>query len=402
MSIREKKNKDGTISFYITVFEGYKIDRRGQYVQNRKYKSFKQPKGMGIRKARQIAKEMELEFQNQFQMKQSTGIDKKLSEVWSWYKKYYAPNKLRESTIYSLDSLVQNKILPELGNYRIGDISTSRITIFLNDVAIVRDRKTGKPLRPKQYYKDSYVQTVFSALNRLFEFSISQGWIKENPCNHAIKPSINKSIKKRPLEINQIKDIIKKTNDFSVHNAVIQFQIYTGMRIGETLALTWDDIDFKNKEININKTINFVGKDPIIGPPKTNNSYRILGMSNTVFNILKMVQQEQNERKQFLKEQYINPDIVFSTPLGDYIHRNNINNRLNAIKEETDYEYITVHFLRHANATLLLMNDVDIKVVSAHLGHNDIQTTANIYADVLKSKEHQIAQLIEFNLEDDQ
>ena len=58
-------------------------------------------------------------------------------------------------------------------------------------------------------------------------------------------------------------------------------------------------IDFKNKEININKTINFVGKDPIIGPPKTNNSYRILGMSNTVFNILKMVQQEQNEKKQF-------------------------------------------------------------------------------------------------------
>ena len=72
------------------------------------------------------------------------------------------------------------------------------------------------------------------------------------------------------------------------------------------------------------------------------------------------------------------------------------------IKKWTDYEYITVHFLRHANATLLLMNDVDIKVVSAHLGHNDIQTTANIYADVLKSKEHQIAQLIEFNLEDDQ
>ena len=47
-------------------------------------------------------------------------------------------------------------------------------------------------------------------------------------------------------EIKQIKDIIK-TNDFSVHNVVIQFQIYTGMRIGETLALTWDDIDFKNR-----------------------------------------------------------------------------------------------------------------------------------------------------------
>ena len=160
-------------------------------------------------------------------------------------------------------------------------------------------------------------------------------------------------------------------------------------------------IDFKNKEININKTINFVGKDPIIGPPKTNNSYRILGMSNTVFNILKW-SNKNKMKKTILKEQYINPNIVFSTPLGDYIHRNNINKRLNAVKKGTDYEYITVHFLRHANATLLIMNDVDIKVVSSHLGHNDIQTTANIYADVLKSKEHQIAQLIEFNLEDDQ
>ena len=110
----------------------------------------------------------------------------------------------------------------------------------------------------------------------------------------------------------------------------------------------------------------------------------------------------QKKKKQFLKEQYINPNIVFSTPLGDYIHRNNINKRLNAVKKGTDYEYITVHFLRHANATLLIMKDVDFKVVSSHLGHNDIQTTANIYADVLKSKEHQIAQLIEFNLEDDQ
>jgi site-specific recombinase XerD len=47
------------------------------------------------------------------------------------------------------------------------------------------------------------------------------------------------------------------------------------------------------------------------------------------------------------------------------------------------------------------MNDVDLKIVSSHLGHNDIKTTANIYADVLKSKEHQIAQLIEFKLEDE-
>jgi len=76
----------------------------------------------------------------------------------------------------------------------------------------------------------------------------------------------------------------------------------------------------------------------------------------------------------------------------------NINKRLNKIKKNTNYQHITIHSLRHANATLLLMNGVDLKIVSAHLGHNDIQTTANIYIDVLKSQQQVIAQLIKFNL----
>ena len=83
---------------------------------------------------------------------------------------------------------------------------------------------------------------------------------------------------------------------------------------------------------------------------------------------------------------------------GDFIHRNSVGTRLNKIKKGTDYEYITVHFLRHVNATLLLMNNVDIKVVSAHLGHNDISTTADIYADVLNSMNQKVAQLIDFDL----
>lgn len=61
----------------------------------------------------------------------------------------------------------------------------------------------------------------------------------------------------------------------------------------------------------------------------------------------------------------------------------------------------SVHFLRHANATLLLMNDVDLKIVSAHLDHSNISITADIYADVLQEKQKYISQLIDLQLEDD-
>lgn len=356
---------------------------------------------MGIREARKIAKELDLEFQRQFERDQNTGVEMRLEEVWYWYKNYYAPNKLRDTTFYNLKNMVEIKILPELGHLKIGQITTNRITMFLNDVSIKKDKETGKPLKPKQYYKDSYVQAIYSSLFRIFNVAISNGWIKDNPCNNAIKPRKNRTAKKKALEIEQIKDILNKTNEYTTYNAIIQFQIYTGMRIGETLALTWDDIDFKKREININKTVNFIKTDFIVGPPKTENSYRTLGMNNAIYHLLKLTKKEQNVRKRELKDQYDDHNLVFSQITGNYIYRTEINNRLNTIKKGTDYEYITVHFLRHANATLLLNSGVDLKIVSAHLGHNDIKTTANIYADVLKSQQQKVAQIIEFNLEND-
>ena len=96
MSITERKNKDGTISFKIEASNGYKINHNGNYVQVRKYKTFKQPKNMGLREARKIAKELEIEFQRQFERDQNTGVEMRLEEVWKSYEKFYAPNMLRD------------------------------------------------------------------------------------------------------------------------------------------------------------------------------------------------------------------------------------------------------------------------------------------------------------------
>lgn len=182
-----------------------------------------------------------------------------------------------------------------------------------------------------------------------------------------------------------------KTEEFDVYNAIIQYQIYTGMRIGETLALTWDNFNFNKRTITINKTVNFPRGSAIVGPSKTENSYRTLGMSDSIYNLLKMVKEEQNERKIYLKNVYQDKNLVFTHPFGDFIHRNSVGTHLNKIKKGTDYEYITVHFLRHVNVTLLLMNNVDIKVVSAHLGHNGLSTTADIYVDALNSMNQKVA-----------
>ena len=109
MSITERKNKDGTISFKIEASNGYKINHNGNYVQVRKYKTFKQPKNMGLREARKIAKEFEIEFQRQFERDQNTGVEMRLEEVWKSYEKFYAPNMLRDKTFYYLKNIAEIK-----------------------------------------------------------------------------------------------------------------------------------------------------------------------------------------------------------------------------------------------------------------------------------------------------
>lgn len=397
MAIQERKGKKG-ISFRIVAYDGYKLNKNGKYVQNKKTKTFRPPEGMPIREARKIVRQLDIEFTNQFAKEQASGMNMTLSEVWDWYKEYYAPNYLRTSTIYTMQTAVEKKILPEIGHIKLGNFTTNRITMFLNDAVVVKDRKTGKPIKPIKYYKDSYIQLIYSKLHSLFDVAIKQGWIKENPCENAIKPRRNKHKKLPPFETEQVKDLLAKTESFDTYNAVIRFQLYTGMRIGETLALTWDDIDFDKRTIDINKTVNYINKEFIIGPPKTDNSYRILGMNDTIYNLLKIIKEQQTILKKALKNVWEENNLVFSLDTGGYIQRTNIKNRLDSLTKNTDYSYITIHTLRHANATLLLMNGVDLKIVSAHLGHNDIQTTANIYVDVLKSQRQVVAQLIDFNL----
>ena len=147
-------------------------------------------------------------------------------------------------------------------------------------------------------------------------------------------PKKNKTEKKPPLELHQIKDIIKKTTEFTVLNAVLQFQIYTCMRIGETLALTWDDVDFKKRTIKVNKTVNIISGNIYVGPPKTDNGFRTLYISDTLMNLLKLVKEDQDEKKKALCNVYEDHNLVFAGNTGNYINRHTVSSRLTSIKKE--------------------------------------------------------------------
>ena len=105
MAIEERRTKTG-ISFKIIAYDGYKLDKDGKYIQVKKSTTYRPPKDMPLRQARRIAQQMELDFTDQYKKHQANGINMRLSEVWDWFEKYYAPNYLRESTIETMRSIV--------------------------------------------------------------------------------------------------------------------------------------------------------------------------------------------------------------------------------------------------------------------------------------------------------
>ena len=183
--------------------------------------------------------------------------------------------------------------------------------------------------------------------------------------------------------------------NYSSFNTIILVLLFTGMRSGECLALQWEDIDFKNKKIYIRHSLSDVGGTHFLTTPKTKTSIRHLFMDDNLVALLKKHRVEQRKLQMALGSSFLHPEMVFTSATGNYKDRSCLNTQLKRFLKGTKFEYLTLHKLRHTNATLLLNNGVDLKIVSEHLGHSDIQIIAKTYTAVLDNSRMKTAELME-------
>lgn len=200
------------------------------------------------------------------------------------------------------------------------------------------------------------------------------------------------------LEEAQAQRLLEMVSGYSQFNTIIKVLLFTGMRSGECLGLQWQDIDFDNMTIHIQHNLADVGGKHWLDTPKTKSSVRFIGMSELLKNILLEHRAEQEQKKKQLGKAYKFPDMVFTSELGNYVDRSNLNIQFKRFVSDTDFSYISLHSLRHCNATLLINSGIDLKIVSELLGHSDVGTTANIYADVLASSKAKVAELVSLKL----
>ena len=368
-------------SFEFRVSCGYRSD--GSQIM--KYRTFTPPNGTTAKKAEKLAKlafaDFKRECGNAYDLKDTM----KFSELVEWYMTYYAKPNLKPQTWQGYQQKLNAYILPEFGVRKLKDFSPALLTEFYQSVSGIR----------KETLSEGSLKAIHKTLNSIFSCAVRQGFIEKNPCNNAMVPkSKNASTKRYYMTPEETQLFLNLTAEPTQENVIYQILLHTGMRVGECLALSWADVNFSTGFIHIKHNLIYSSGEWTISTPKTASSSRTIAISDPVRELFSAQRNLHTERVRVLGGQVQHPEMIFISVTGKYVSRNCLSNNFRKLVKGTPIEFMTIHMLRHSNASILINAGVDIKIVSEHLGHAEIGTTADIYADIFASTKQATATIV--------
>ena len=328
-----------------------------------------------------------------------------------WMKEYVELNgSLNTYNAYHV--IIENHIKPKWGDYKLKNLTSSTLQTFLNDIS-----KNG-------YAKNMMTNIKCVLTGSLAYASDTLRLILDTPAGRLKLPSkLLKEKKERiVLSSEQMDSILTRFPEDSNFYIAIMLGYHCGLRISETYGLTWDNIDFKQRTLTVEKALNYDGRNKkwYYSNPKTKTSSRTILLGSTILNALRKHFIKHNENKlkygEYFVKQYINTESVNGRKF-DYIteHDGTVickgilreavctkENGSMHTKDTFKYASRVIHYelgiaefdyhtLRHTHATILVENGANIKDVQERLGHTNIETTLNTYThNTDKMKEESI------------
>ena len=172
-----------------------------------------------------------------------------------------------------------------------------------------------------------------------------------------------------------------------------------GFRRGEIVGLHWNDIDFNNKKITVNRSVYYLGREGVNEKStKTDSSNRTIAISGICFDLLKQWRAEQGKMRLALGDKWNGSENIFTTYDGRIMNPTTGPKWFSEFLRKHGFPHIRFHDLRHTFATLLISYNVDVKTVSHKLGHASTSTTMNFYVHNLESTDKASAELLENKL----
>ena len=320
------------------------------------------------------------------------GKSLKFSEFVEVWKRDYGSKELAPTTYKRYCRMLETRILPYFGHFYINKIRPTDIMKFYDllekDTQLVRKKgnngsKTKKPLSGKTILE--HHRLLSAMLHRAVYWQL----IVSNPAER-VQPPRAKKTKRRSYDDEQTKILLENLEKLTVedtkYKVAIILTIFTGVRLGELMGLEWQDVDFRNGIISINRSSQYLSDMGVFTKvPKTESSIREIAIPEFIISLLEEYKLWYEDQKLIYGELWTNSDRLFVQADGKPMHPSSISKWFVKYVGTIGLPVINFHGLRHTNASLLVAQNIDIAVVSARLGHAQISTTLDFYVHPLLS-----------------
>ena len=299
--------------------------------------------------------------------------------------------RVANRTLHSYDVWVRRYLKPTLGTLVVSEIRPSHIEKALADWS-KRQRLDGSaPLSQHS------VKHIFDTLRAVCRWAVRMGYLQNSPVDRVDAPHFKRR-EISTLDPDEIADLLIAANGTDLQPVILAVA-GTGLRGSEVLALQWPDIDFIQGTLTVIRTLDLTkGPTPVIRPPKTDESKRVISLPEFVRVALLLQQAEQRQRYEKLEVE-LRPDAwVFDrSDRLDGLPWNpeTFSKAFMRLVKRSDVPRTTFHGLRHAYATIALNAGVNLVTVSRTLGHSEVNTTAKFYVHVIAALKREGAHRVE-------
>lgn len=267
-------------------------------------------------------------------------------------------------------------IIPLLGDIKLCDIKPIHIQNYVDDLLDLLTPQTIKV----------HLNILNLALKRAYRLKL----IKENVVQFVEVPK-NKKYKNEIYNAEDMKKLLEKSRETSLELPII-LASGLGLRISEILGLTWNNIDFNDFTITIDKiTVRDKGQ-VILKEPKTESSIRTISAPKEIILMLKQLKKDRLAAK--LRGEKSHRELIFYDKNLNPIAQDVLSKKFRYFLQENNLKHIRFHDLRHSHVTMLIDAKVSIKVISERVGHSNVNTTLNIYSHALREMDQEASDKI--------
>ena len=343
-------------------------------------------------------KELKIEFEKRKE-EAKQGMDKKLSNItldeWfeEWFTRYKVP-KIKETSITPMKTKYRANFGRLIGSMKVAEIRNMDIQDVINTM-----QREGRAT--------SSMRDALGRVRECLESAKNNRIISENPCFDITVPWENVTKERRFLSQEEQNRFLQQVEN-NWYKEMFYIMFLTGMRIGEVGGLKWEDVDFKNKCININRSLSCQYESGVktvrLTAPKTHNSYRKIPFMGEAEEMFISQKKKQDKIKKELGKRYRSDgefsDLVFVTSMGSPVFRHhaekevkkvvkaiNEQEAFDSVREQREphyFEDLYPHAIRHTFCSRCFQLNMNPKVVQKLMGHQHYSTTIDIYTHVMQ------------------